>query len=75
VRPARGAVALLGAIGLVLGLAGCGVPVTGSPRALSKADVPPQVGNPSTTTAPADDVPLTIVLVNPTGSRTSCRPR
>jgi len=68
VRPTRRVLALLGAAGLALALAACGVPVSGSPRALSKADVPPPVGNPSTTIAPADDVPLTIVLVSPTGA-------
>jgi spore germination protein GerM len=69
VRRARRALAPLCAIGLALVVAACGVPVSGSPRALSDRDLPPpQAASPPTTAA--DEVPLTIVLISPSGTYT-----
>lgn len=66
-RRARRLLAPLGALGLALVLAACGVPVSGAPRALPPDDVPNlQASSPPTTAA--DEVPFPIVLVSPSGT-------
>jgi spore germination protein GerM len=54
----------------LLALAGCGVPVSGSPRALSVNDLPPPQAAVTTTTAPADYLKLTIVFLGTNGQPT-----
>ena len=57
--------ALGGTVVLALALAACGVPVSGSPRAISKSDLPAAPAAATTTTAPpADEVAVIIVLLD-----------
>lgn len=66
---ARRALVPLCAIGLALVVAACGVPVSGSPRALSKNDIPTAPApSPSTPTTVPDEVPLVVVLIDASGS-------
>ena len=64
-RGRRALIAALGAAAAALALSACGVPVTGSARALSRGDLPPAQAASTTTTAPADDLALTIMLLDP----------
>jgi Sporulation and spore germination len=62
-------IAMLGtALALALALGACGVPISGSPRAISRNQVPTPPPPSTTTTAGADEIPVTIVLVNATTS-------
>lgn len=57
--------ALGGTVALALALAACGAPISGSPRAISRADLPaPPAPATTTTTPPTDYVALTIVLLD-----------
>ena len=57
--------ALSGTLGLAIALAACGVPTSDSPRALSQSDLPvPPAAATTTTAPPADEVAVTIVLLD-----------
>ena len=57
-------VAVIATVSLALALCACGVPISGSPRAISKSKVPRPPAAGTTTTAPADYVSVTIMLLH-----------